>query len=57
MKLTQINIFLTSDVYKQMKSAIRGHLKSVTREERFRTRSNMGAGEAEQRRIAFQTVE
>lgn len=45
------------DVYKQMKSAIRGHLKSVTREERFRTRSNMGAGEAEQRRIAFQTVE
>jgi len=45
------------DVYKQIKYAIRGHLKSVTREERFRTRSNMGTGEAEQRRIAFQTAE
>jgi hypothetical protein len=57
MKLTQINIFLASDVYKQMKSAIRGHLKTMTREERFRTRSNMGSDEAEHRRVAFQTVE
>jgi hypothetical protein len=57
MTVAHINLFLASDVYKQIKYAIRGHLKSVTREERFRTRSNMGTGEAEQRRIAFQTAE
>jgi hypothetical protein len=51
MSVAHVNLFLASDVYKQMKSAIRGHLKSVTREERFRTRSNMGGD------IAFQTVE
>ena len=57
MNLMQINIFLASDVYKQMKSAIRGHLKAVAREERFRTRANMGPEEAEQRRVAFQILE
>jgi hypothetical protein len=37
----RVNMFLASDVYKQMKSAIKGHLKSQTREERFSARSNM----------------
>lgn len=53
----RVNMFLASDVYKQMKSAIKGHLKSQTREERFRARSNMAPGEAEQRRVAFQSLE
>jgi len=57
MTLAYVNMFLASDVYKQMKSAIKGHLKSQTREERFSARSNMAPGEAEQRRVAFQSLE
>lgn len=57
MNVAHINLFLVSDVYKQMKSAIRGHLKTMPRDERFRTRSNMGSEDAEQRRVAFQILE
>lgn len=57
MTVAHVNLFLASEVYKQMKSAIRGHLKAVPREERFRIRSNMGSEEAEHRLIAFQSLE
>lgn len=57
MTVAHVNLFLASEVYKQMKSAIRGHLKAVPREERFRMRSNMGSEEAEHRLIAFQSLE
>jgi hypothetical protein len=37
-----INAFMKTDVYQDLKSAISGHLKSVTRAERSQLRVNMG---------------
>jgi hypothetical protein len=48
-----VNAFLRSEAYTCMKSAITGHLKTVSRAERFQTRVDMGVEVPESRSILY----
>lgn len=52
-EVVMINLFMRTEVYTGMKSAITGHLKTVPRNERFQTRVNMGVEVPESRSIMY----
>lgn len=51
--LAIVNVFLRSEVYKSMKSAITGHLKTTPRTERFQARVDMDVKVPESRNILY----
>ena len=51
--LYRINLFMKSEYYRHTKSAIVGHLKGVPRDQRFRTRVNMGIQVPETRNVMY----
>jgi hypothetical protein len=52
-EVAMINLFMRTEIYTAMKSAIIGHLKTVPRNERFQTRVNMGGQVPESRSIMY----
>ena len=51
--VAMVNSFLRSEAYTSMKSAITGHLKTVSRSERFQVRVDMGVKVPESRNILY----
>ena len=51
--VTRVNEFLKSKFYKSTKSAIMSHLKNVPKDQRFKTRVNMGVEVPETRSIMY----
>jgi len=52
-EVAMINLFMRTEIYTSMKSAIMGHLKNIPRGERFQTRVNMGVEIPESRNILY----